>query len=110
MSDPAAVMAAMLSDLQGLAGLAGAVPTPAAGIAAPAASSFLDTLKDAVGRIDGAVASSESKTNQFAAGDKNVSLSDVMISVEQANLAFQTATTVRDRVVEAYQTIMNMQL
>ena len=110
MSDPAAVMSAMLSDLQGLAGLASAVPSPAAGIAAPTASSFLDTLKDAVGRVDGQIASSEDKTQQFAAGDKNVSLSDVMISVEQANLAFQTAATVRDRVVGAYQTIMNMQL
>ena len=110
MSDPAAVMSAMLSDLQGLAGLASTVPSPAAGIAAPAASSFLDTLKDAVGRVDGQIASSEDKTQQFAAGDKNVSLSDVMISVEQANLAFQTAATVRDRVVGAYQTIMNMQL
>jgi len=109
-SDPAAVMAAMLSDLQGLAGLAGAVPSPAAAVGAPAASSFLDTLKDAVARIDGEVAGSESKTRQFAAGDKNVSLSDVMISVEQANLAFQTAATVRDRVVSAYQTIMNMQI
>lgn len=110
MSDPAAVMSAMLSDLQGLAGLAGAVPSPAAGIAAPVASSFLDTLKDAVGRIDGQIATSQDKTQQFSAGDKSVSLSDVMISVEQANLAFQTASTVRDRVVEAYQTIMNMQL
>ena len=54
MSDPAAVMSAMLSDLQGLAGLAGAVPSPAAGIAAPAASSFLDTLKDAVARVESA--------------------------------------------------------
>ena len=110
MSDPAAVMSAMLSDLQGLAGLAGAVPSPAAGIAAPAASSFVETLKDAVSRVDGQIATSQDKTQQFAAGDKNVSLSDVMISVEQANLAFQTAATVRDRVVEAYQTIMNMQL
>lgn len=110
MSDPAAIMSAMLSDLQGLAGLAGAMPSPAAGVAAPVASSFLDTLKDAVAHVDGQVASGESKTQQFAAGDKNVSLSDVMISVEQANLAFQTAATVRDRVVGAYQTIMNMQL
>jgi len=108
-SDPAAVMAAMISDLQGLTGLAGAVPSPA-GIAAPAASSFLETLKDAVTRVDGQIAAGEGKTQQFAAGDKNVSLSDVMISVEKANLAFQTAATVRDRVVEAYQTIMNMQL
>ena len=109
MSDPAAIMAAMISDLQGLAGLAGAVPSPA-GIAAPAANSFLETLKDAVTRVDGQIAASGDKTQQFAAGDKNVSLSDVMISVEKANLAFQTAATVRDRVVEAYQTIMNMQL
>lgn len=110
MSDAAAIMSAMLSDLQGLAGLAGAVPSPAAGVAAPAASSFLETLKDAVGHVDGQIATSQDKTQQFAAGDKNVSLSDVMISVEKANLAFQTAATVRDRVVEAYQTIMNMQL
>ncbi len=52
MSDPAAVMSAMLSDLQGLAGLAGTVPSPAAGVAAPAANSFLDTLKDVVARVE----------------------------------------------------------
>ena len=109
MSNPAAVMAAMMNDLQSLAGAAGAVPSPAAGIA-PAAGSFFETLKDAVARVDGQIATSESQTHQFAAGDKSVSLSDVMISVERANLAFQTAATVRDRVVEAYQTIMNMQL
>ena len=110
MSDPAAIMATMLSDLQGLAGLAGAVPSPATSIGAPAASSFLETLKGAVGQVDAQIASSQDKAQLFAAGDKNVSLSDVMISTEKANLAFQTAATVRDRVVEAYQTIMNMQL
>lgn len=110
MSDPAAVMAAMTGNLQALAGVAGAIPSPAASVAAPTASSFLDTLKDAVARVDGQIANSESQTHRFAAGDKNVSLSDVMISVEQANLAFQTAATVRDRVVEAYQTVMNMQI
>lgn len=110
MSDPAAVMAAMASDLQALAGAAGAGPGSAVGVAAPAGSSFVDTLKDAVSRVDGQIAASESKTHAFAAGDKNVSLSDVMVSIEQANLAFQTAATVRDRVVAAYQTIMNMQL
>jgi flagellar hook-basal body complex protein FliE len=109
-SDPAAVMAAMASDLQALAGAASARPSPVAGVAAPGASSFLDTLKDAVARVDGQIAASQSQTQALAAGDKNVSLSDVMISVEKANLAFQTAATVRDRVVSAYQTIMNMQL
>jgi flagellar hook-basal body complex protein FliE len=103
-------MAAMMSDLQALAGAARGAPSPTAGIAAPAASSFVDTLKDAVTRVDSQIATSETKAHAFAAGDKNVSLSDVMISIEQANLAFQTAATVRDRVVQAYQTIMNMQI
>lgn len=110
MSDPAAIMAAMLSDLSGLAGLASAVPTPATAIGGPAASSFLDTLKDAVAGVDGQIASSQGKAQQFASGNTSVSLSDVMVSTEQANLAFQTAATVRDRIVEAYQSIMNMQL
>ena len=33
-----------------------------------------------------------------------------MVSLEKAHLAFQTAVTVRDRVTEAYNSVMNMQV
>lgn len=110
MSDPGTVMAAMMSQLQALEGLANGNSSLAASGTGQAGSSFLDTLKDAVTRVDGQVASSESNAQRFTAGDQSVSLSDVMVSLEQANLAFQTAATVRDKIVNAYQTIMNMQL
>ena len=110
MSDSGTVMAAMMSQLQALEGLVSGNSSPAASGTGQAGSSFLDTLKDAVTRVDGQVASSESNAQRFTAGDQNVSLSDVMVSLEQANLAFQTAATVRDKIVNAYQTIMNMQL
>ena len=38
------------------------------------------------------------------------SAADVMISIQKANISFQAATQVRNRLVSAYQDIMNMPL
>ena len=46
----------------------------------------------------------------FEQGDSSVNLQDVMISMQKANLSFQTVVQVRNRVVAAYQDIMNMQV
>ena len=43
-------------------------------------------------------------------GNHDIPISDVMISLEQANIAFQMASAVRDKVVAAYTSVMNMQL
>jgi flagellar hook-basal body complex protein FliE len=105
---------AALSELQSLAASASA-PTMQAdtvvapGSAAPGAS-FADTLRAAVGRLDGTVASASQSAQSFAAGDHDIPLSDVMVSMEQANLAMQMAANVRDKVVAAYSTVMNMPL
>ena len=37
-----------------------------------------------------------------------VSLNDVMIEMQKANISFQTGVQVRNRLVTAYQDIMNM--
>lgn len=74
---------------------------------APAAA-FSDALKSALDRVDNAVATANEKAKAFASGDQGVSLSDVMISLEQANLALQAAAAVRDKVIAAYSNVMNM--
>lgn len=107
---PVPEMTALLSDLQSLAakatGREPAVPATGSG----GSSSFVDTLKTAVGRVDGEIATANARAHALAAGDHDIALSDVMVSLEQANLAFQAATTIRDRVTEAYTSIMNMQV
>ena len=46
----------------------------------------------------------------FAAGDGNTNLQDVMISLQKANISFQEMVQVRNKLVSAYQDVMNMQV
>lgn len=46
----------------------------------------------------------------FESASADVNLQDVMISMQKANISFQTMVQVRNRVVSAYQDIMNMQV
>jgi flagellar hook-basal body complex protein FliE len=46
----------------------------------------------------------------FVLGDDKVSLSNVMIDMQKANIAFQTTVQVRNKVIAAYNDIMNMQV
>lgn len=113
MTDPISAMAAAASEMRSLAAEAGGpamtVPTP--GVArVSGGSSFLAALTTALNRTDNTIASASGAAKAFAAGDRDISLSDVMVSLEEANLALQTAATVRDKVASAYTTIMNMQI
>lgn len=74
------------------------------------AASFSSKLKGAIDRLDGTVASANNAAKAFAAGNRDIPLSDVMVSMEQANLALQMAANVRDKVVAAYSNVMNMQV
>jgi flagellar hook-basal body complex protein FliE len=86
-----------------------ASPEPAVpGAAGTAGTSFSDALNTALNRLDAAISSANEKARAFASGNQDVSLSDVMVSLEQANLALQMAATVRDKIVAAYTNVMNM--
>ena len=47
-------------------------------------------------------------TQDFASGQSNVNLQDVMINLQKANLSFQQMVQVRNKLVTAYQDVMNM--
>ncbi|MCC7105464.1 MAG: flagellar hook-basal body complex protein FliE [Chloroflexi bacterium] len=93
--------------------------TPASSVAPPK----LPSLNDAPGRADGfssalsqAVQSldqlqkqADVGTIQAAAGEQ-VDLHDVMIAQDRASLGLQVALQVRNKLVEAYQDIMRMQI
>jgi flagellar hook-basal body complex protein FliE len=112
MVEAIAAMRAILSELGALAGAASA-PDSAASPTAPAASggtSFATLFDAAINRLDGDVADASGKAQAFASGGSDIALSDVMVSLEQANLALQMASNVRDKVTAAYSTVMSMQL
>lgn len=69
---------------------------------------FANYLNDAVNNVNSLQKDSAAKATAFELGDKSVSLSEVMIASQKSGIAFQAATQVRNRVVQAYQDVMNM--
>ncbi len=72
------------------------------------ASDFGDMLKSTLDAVNNAQKiSSELKTG-FENGTTDKSLAEVMIASQKANLSFRAVTEVRNKLVSAYQDIMNM--
>lgn len=72
--------------------------------------SFSDALKASLDQVNKVQVDSEKLGKNFAMGDDSVSLSDVMIAGQKANIAFQATIQVRNKLVSAYQDMMNMQV
>jgi len=68
---------------------------------------FAATLKDAVNEVDMLQKSSEAAQRDFAEG-KEVELHEVLIKVEEAEIAFRTMMAVRTKLVDAYREILRM--
>src|SRR5574340_329207 len=79
--------------------------------AAPAGKlDFADVLKSSLDGVARAQTESEAMQKAFVLGDNSVSLSDTMIEMQKASINFQAAVQVRNKVVQAYNDIMNMQV
>jgi len=71
---------------------------------------FSDALKASLDQVNQVQTDAEKLGKNFAMGDDNVSLSDVMIAGQKANISFQATVQVRNKLVSAYHDIMNMQV
>jgi flagellar hook-basal body complex protein FliE len=70
--------------------------------------SFGAVFQNALNQVNEANNHSVDLTNRYELGDPNVSLADVMVETQKASLGFQGALMVRNKIVQAYQDIMNM--
>lgn len=71
---------------------------------------FASALKSSLDGVAQAQNNATKLQNAFVLGDDKVSLSDTMIAMQKANIAFQTTIQVRNKVITAYNDIMNMQV
>lgn len=71
---------------------------------------FQVVLRDAIRGISDAQSTAQAKAQAYQLGDDKVTLEDVMISLQKANLAMQGMVQVRNRLVDAYKEVMNLQL
>ena len=96
-----AQMRAMSSMAQG----AGAPADPAEQVARP---DFAGLLQESVSKVNEVQQTSSKLAAAFEVEDPNVDLAEVMVAMQKSSLAFQAMTTVRNKLVSAYQEIMSM--
>lgn len=70
--------------------------------------SFSELLGQAVGKVNEVQQDANHLATAFEMGESGVDLTDVMIATQKASLSFQGMTQVRNKLVQAYQDIMQM--
>jgi flagellar hook-basal body complex protein FliE len=99
----------LLAQMRTAAALAGNRPAASAA-GASRGEGFAEALKGALVRTNESQQQARALARSFEMGAPDVQLHDVMISLQKANIAFQQTVQVRNRLVAAYQEIMNMQV
>jgi len=94
-------MRTMQADAMGVTKTAAAAPEVSG-------SSFADLLGSAVNKVSDTQAASDQLSNAFEIGKSGVDITDVMVASQKASVSFQALTQVRNKLVQAYQDIMQM--
>jgi flagellar hook-basal body complex protein FliE len=74
----------------------------------PEGGKFLETLQHSIDQAEGAQGDAATQVAQLLNG-QGADLHSAMIAVEKADLSFQLMMQVRNKIVQAYQQISNMQ-
>ena len=77
---------------------------------APAGHDFASLIQQSLAQVNTAQSQAESASHQFSLGQNDVTVEDATIAATKANISFQMTLQVRNKLVAAYNDIMNMQL
>lgn len=100
----------MLAQLRTAAALAARKPQPAEQNAPAQKTDFANVLKSSLDQVNRVQQDATKLAQDFTVGNTDANLHDVVISMQKANISFQQAVQVRNRLVQAYHEIMNMQV
>lgn len=99
-------------DVNGLLAQMRALASEAQTLSEPAKATpqvnFSEVLGQSIDSVNQTQKQASALAEAFEKGDANVDLAEVMISLQKANVSFQAMTEVRNKLVNAYQEIMNM--
>ena len=96
----------LIAHMQALAGEARSEPQ-AAGAAGEVAD-FSTLLGSAIEKVNSLQQHAAQLQESFESGDAEISLAEVMIASQKASIGFQTLAQVRNKLIRAYQDVMNM--
>lgn len=82
--------------------------TNATGVAKSGASEFANLMRQGIAQVNQTQQSADALATAFQKGTPGVELPQVMLEMQKASVSFRAVTEVRNRLVNAYQEIMNM--
>ncbi len=98
----------VLAQMRVLAAAAGSDKSTEAAVTSGA--DFGQLLAKSIDRVSETQTSASALTQAFERGAPDVDLPEVMVALQKANVSFQAITQVRNRLLSAYQDVMNMQV
>lgn len=98
----------LLMQMRAMAAQAQSKPTETGKIEGQA--DFQSLLKQSIDSVNEAKMESSRLADAFQSGDPNVQVSEVMVAMQKSSVSFQAMLQVRNKLVSAYQDIMNMQV
>lgn len=96
----------VLAEMRALQARASGISETPAAAAQP--SDFANLMKNSVDHVASMQNQATALADAYEGGDKSVDLTKVMLEVQKASLAFRAMTEVRNKLVDAYQQVMNM--
>lgn len=97
-----------ISPLVSALGLPSVSPTQTPASTAAQPGRFLDLLSQALDKVNDMQGQAATTTHDFQLSRNGATLEDAMIASQKANIAFQATVQVRNKLVNAYNDIMNM--
>jgi flagellar hook-basal body complex protein FliE len=101
-------VSAAIPGLTNLSGSGGALSLPSAAGQAAAPAPFSDLLTDAVGQVNQLEDQAKTAVTGLMSGT-GVDVHQAMIATQKASMAFELTLAVRNKAVQAYQSVIGMQ-
>jgi flagellar hook-basal body complex protein FliE len=98
----------MLSVLRSTAAQAGGKPAETASTAGT--PDFAQVLQNSIDKVNQTQQQADQMAEKLVSGDTSQNLHEVMIALQTASISFQEMVQVRNKLVSAYQDVMNMQI
>ncbi|MDR2166076.1 MAG: flagellar hook-basal body complex protein FliE [Zoogloeaceae bacterium] len=103
-------MEQMLDLLRSTAAQAGGGPRSAESSARAGDADFAQVLKNSIDQVNNAQKQATQMAENLAAGNTGQNLHEVIAALQTASISFQEMVQVRNRLVSAYENVMNMQV
>ena len=100
----------LLAQMRDMAAAAARTDSSVGPAATPPRNDFSAALASAIDDVNHDMRTAGALKEAFVSGDRQTSLSEVMVAAQKARVEFQLVLQVRNKLLSAYHDVMNMQI